>query len=124
LYASEHVTEVNCWAHARRYFFKAMASDPARTKEALAMIGAPFRIERSIAEDARKNREHVRSKRSAPIVQRFLSWCDAEMPNLLEDTPIYDGVRYARNQRIGLSRFLNDGRLPLDNNVSERELRR
>lgn len=124
LYASEHLTEVNCWAHARRYFFKAMGSDPVRAKDALGLIGALFRIERSIAESPRKKREQVRAKRSAPIVERFLSWCDGEFSQLLEDTPIYDGVRYARNQRQGLSRFLSDGRLPLDNNVSERELRR
>lgn len=124
LYASERLTEVNCWAHARRYFFKAMSSDPERAKEALGLIGALFRIERSIADSPRKKREQVRAKRSAPIVERFWSWCDAEFPQLLEDTPIYDGVRYARNQRQGLSRFLSDGRLPLDNNISERELRR
>jgi transposase len=124
LFESDRLTEVNCWAHARRYFFKAMSSDPERAKEALGLIGALFRIERSIAESPRKKREQVRAKRSAPIVERFLSWCDAEFPQLLEDTPIYDGVRYARNQRQGLSRFLSDGRLPLDNNISERELRR
>lgn len=124
LYANEHVTEVNCWAHARRYFFKALTSDPERAKEALGMIGALFRIDRSIAEAPRKRREQIRKKHSAPVVDRFFSWCDAEFPKLLEETPIYDGVRYARNQRAGLSRFLRDGRLPLDNNVSERELRR
>jgi transposase len=124
LYESERVTEVNCWAHARRYFFKALSSDPERAKVALGMIGALFRIERSIAESPRKQREQVRNKRSAPIVERFFSWCDAEFPQLMEDAPIYDGVRYSRNQREGLTRFLRDGRLPLDNNVSERELRR
>lgn len=124
LYANQRVTEVNCWAHARRYFFKAMESDPARAKEALGMIGALFRIERGIAESPRKKREKIRAKHSAPIVERFFSWCDAEFDQLLEDTPIYDGVRYARNQRKGLSRFLRDGRLPLDNNISERQLRR
>lgn len=124
LYVSGQVTEVNCWAHCRRYFFKALGSDPERAKEALGLIGALFKIERSIATSPRKKREHVRAKHSAPIVERFLSWCDAEWPALLEDTPIHDGVRYARNQRQGLSRFLKDGRLPLDNNVSERELRR
>jgi transposase len=82
------------------------------------------RIERSIATAPRKKRERIRAKHSTPVVERFFSWCDAEWPNLLEDTPIHDGVRYARNQREGLQRFLNDGRLPLDNNISERELRR
>ena len=72
----------------------------------------------------RKKREQIRKKHRAPVVERFFSWCDAEFPKLLEETPIYDGVRYARNQRAGPSRFLRDGRLPLDNNVSERELRR
>ena len=124
LFVSEHLIEVNCWAHARRYFFKAMTSDPERAKEALGMLGALFRVERAIADWSRKRREEVRSKRSAPIVARFFSWCDAEFPELLDDTPICDGVRYARNQREGLSRFLHDGRLPLDNNISERELRR
>lgn len=124
LYASEQVTEVNCWAHARRYFFKAIGSDPERAKEGLGYIGALFRIERSIANAPRKKRERIRAKHAAPVLERFYSWCDATWPELLEDTPIYDAVRYARNQREGLSRFLDDGRLPLDNNISERNLRR
>ncbi len=124
LYADETVTEVNCWAHARRYFFKAMSSDPERAREALALINALFRIERSIADKPRREKERLRTKHSAPIVERFFSWCDAKWPELLEDSPMYDGVRYARNQRKGLRRFLDDGRLPLDNNISERELRR
>jgi transposase len=124
LYARGDVVEVNCWAHARRYFFKALESDPARARAALVLIGRLFKIERSIATAPRKKREKIRAKHSAPIVERFFSWCDAEFPTLLEDTPIYDGVRYARNQRQGLKRFLEDGRLPLHNNVSERELRR
>jgi len=124
LYVDENVTEVNCWAHARRYFFNAMGSDPERARRALAMINALFKIERSIADKPPRKKERLRKKHSAPIVERFFSWCDAEWPQLLEDTPIYDGVRYSRNQRAGLTRFLGDGRLPVDNNISERELRR
>ena len=124
IFADQRVIEVNCWAHCRRYFFKALESDPKRAEEALGYIGALFKIERSIAESSRNKRERIRYKHSRPIVESFLSWCDAHFPELLEDTPIYDGVRYTRNQREGLSRFLDDGRLPLDNNISERELRR
>jgi hypothetical protein len=43
---------------------------------------------------------------------------------VLDDTPISDGIRYSRNQRVGLARFLDDGRLPIHNNWSELELRR
>lgn len=124
LYVGGERVEVNCWAHCRRYFFKALESEPERAKIALNLIGALFKIERSIKTAPRKKREQIRQKHSKPIVERFLSWCDAEWPELYEDTPIYDGVRYARNQREGLERFLDDGRLPLDNNISELNLRR
>lgn len=124
LYADGSVVEVNCWAHSRRYFFKSLSSEPERARFALDLIGALFKIERSIATAPRKKRERIRRKHSAPLVEQFLSWCDELWPTLLEDTPLYEGVRYARNQREGLQRFLADGRLPMDNNISERELRR
>lgn len=124
LYGTGDVIEVNCWAHSRRYFFKALGSDPERAQRGLGNIGALFRIERSIKDAPRKKKEQIRKKHSKPIVEAFFSWCDTEWPSLLEDTPIYDAVRYARNQRQGLSRFLQDGRLPIDNNISELNLRR
>jgi hypothetical protein len=124
LYASGEVVEVNCWAHCRRYFFKALGSDPERAKVALDLIQALFRIERTLADSPRKKKEKIRQKRSRPIIDAFFSWCDAEAPHVLDDTPISDGIRYARNQRIGLSQFLDDGRLPVHNNWSELQLRR
>ena len=65
-----------------------------------------------LAGSPRKKKEGMRKKRSKPIVDSFLSWCDAEASSVLDDTPISDGIRYARNQRVGLSRFIEDGRLP------------
>lgn len=124
LYRDGPVTEVNCWAHARRYFFKAMSSDRERARAALGLINALFRIERHIAEAPRKKREKIRKSKSAPIVERFFSWCEAERDRVLDDTPIAKGIGYALNQRKGLSRFLRDGRLPLHNNMSELQLRR
>lgn len=124
LYQDGAVIEVNCWAHARRYYFKALSSDRERAQIALAHIGALFKIERSIATAPRKKKERIRQKHSKPILERFFSWCDEMWPSLLEDAPIYDAVRYSRNQREGLSRFLTDGRLPIHNNISELNLRR
>jgi transposase len=124
LYARGDVVEVNCWAHARRYFFKAIESDPERAKVALGFIGTLFRIERTIADAPRKKKEKIRDKRSRHVVDAFFSWCDAEVDNVLDDTPIAKGIRYARNQRVGLARFLEDGRLPIHNNMSELQLRR
>ena len=124
LYRSGSVVEVNCWAHCRRYFFKALTSDPERAKIALGLIGALFRIERTLADSPRKKREKIRAKRSVAIVDAFFSWCEAESSFTLDDTPIADGIRYARNQQVGLRRFLEDGRLPIHNNMSELALRR
>lgn len=77
LYATGDVVEVNCWAHARRYFFKALESDPKRAKAALDLIGSLFRIERSLADAPRRKKEKIREKRSSYIVDAFFSWCDA-----------------------------------------------
>jgi len=124
LYREGSIKEVNCWAHARRYYFKALGSDPERARIALGHIGALFKIERSLATAPRKKKEQLRTKHSAPILRQFFSWCDAQWPSLHEDSPIYDAVRYSRNQRAGLQRFLDDGRLPIHNNISELNLRR
>lgn len=124
LYKTGSVVEVNCWAHVRRYFFKALDSDPGRAKVALGFIGSLFRIERSLADAPRRKKEKIREKRSRHIVDAFFSWCDAEASSVLDDTPISAGIRYARNQRVGLAQFLEDGRLPIHNNMSELALRR
>lgn len=124
LYTDGSIKEVNCWAHVRRYFFKAYTSDKERASIDLAMLNALFRIERSIATAPRKKKEKVRAAQSVPIVERFFSWCQSEKDNRLDDTPVRDGIRYTLNQREGLRRFLSDGRLPIHNNSSELNVRR
>jgi transposase len=124
LYKEGDVIEVACWAHARRYFYKSLDSDPDRAKVALSHIGALFRIERSIADAPRKEKESVRRDKSRAVIDKFFDWCDAELPRVLDETPIQAALRYATNQRVALRRFLDDGRLPAHNNISELNLRR
>lgn len=124
LYASGDIVEVNCWAHARRYFFKAFPSDPERAREALTKIGELFGIERAIRGSPAARRTTIRRAQSAPIVKDFFTWCDDHKNQVLDGSPMADAIRYATNQKEGLERFLEDQRLPLDNNVSERQLRR
>lgn len=123
LYADGTVVEAGCWAHQRRYFFKALGAEPERAREALAMIGALFKIERDLAGATRTHREAVRREQSGPLVARFFDWCDTLIAQVLDDTPLAAAISYARNQRTALERFLEDGRLPLHNNASERALR-
>jgi transposase len=124
LYRKGTVIECGCWCHCRRYWWKALASDPDRSRVALAHIAALFRIERTIAGAPRKRREAVRLEKSKPIVEAFFAWCDVEADRVLDESPIADAIRYARNQRVALARFLDDGRLPIHNNISELNLRR
>jgi transposase len=124
LYRNGAVIEVGCWAHARRYFFKAIESDPERAKTALAWIGALFALERSMVTTPAKKRREIRQARAAPIIDAFFAWCDQEAERVLDESPMAQGIGYARNQRAALRRFLDDGRLPVHNNISELNLRR
>ena len=82
------------------------------------------RCEAFIATAPRKKRETVRRQKSAPIVRRYFEWCDAELDRVLDESPMAKAIRYSRNQRTALQRFLDDSRLPLHNNVSGLQLRR
>lgn len=66
----------------------------------------------------------VRAAEARPIVEAFFAWCEREAVNALDETPTAKAIGYARNQSAALRRFLEDGRLPLHNNASERALRR
>ena len=124
LYADGTVTEAGCWAHTRRYFFKALLSEPEQAREAIALIGRLFGNERKFADLSAKKRKKERLRKSRPIVDAFFDWCDARADTVLDDTPLAKAIGYARNQREALHTFLRDGRIPIHNNGSERELRR
>lgn len=124
LFASGEIVECGCAAHARRYYWKALASDPLRAKQALSYFGALFNIERAAATFSPDARKALRLKESKPVLDAYFAWCDSEAPNVIDETPIAKAIQYSQNQRDALSRFLEDGRIPIHNNFSERELRR
>ncbi len=99
-------------------------SDPDRSKHALSLMKGLFRIKREIADEPRKKRAKLRKAKSKPIVEAFFRWCDEQRARVLDETPSSKALNYAHNQRVALARFLEDGRLPMTNNISERHLRR
>ena len=124
LFVDGDVKESGCWAHNRRYYFKALTSDPERARKALAFIKLLFAIEKEQATSTPEERLRVRKQKSKPIVDDFFAWVDSQAPLVLDETPISKAITYSRNQREALKRFLEDGRLPIHNNFSERQLRR
>ena len=81
-------------------------------------------IERGIKRAPPPEREKLRRERSGPVVKAFFEWCDLHQEHALDESPLHAAIRYATNQREALTRFVGDARLPMHNNVSERELRR
>lgn len=124
LFEDGRVIECGCAAHSRRYFFKALETDPERARHALALFQALFEIEREQATSPPEKRLEVRHRKSKPILDAFFRWCDEQADSVVDESPISKAIGYARNQRVALQRFLEDGRLPIHNNFSERELRR
>lgn len=124
LYEDGKVIEAGCWAHNRRYFFKSLSSEPERARTGLDHIRRLFLLERTLDKLPPEQRLAARQREARPIVDAFEAWCDATAPTALDETPLARAIGYATNQRVALRRFLDDGRLPIHNNWSERELRR
>jgi transposase len=124
LYEDGTIIEAGCWAHVRRYFFKSLGSEPQLARHALEQIGKLFALERALDKSLPELKQSTRQRESKPILEAFEAWCDAESARALDQTPIARATGYARNHRVALRRFLDDGRLPIHNNWSERELRR
>jgi len=124
LYEDGKVIEASCWAHMRRYVFKSLASEPQRARVGLDYIRQLFLLERTIERLPIDQKKAARQRDAKPIVDAFEAWCDSTKPTALDETPLARAIGYATNQRIALRRFLDDGRLPIHNNWSERELRR
>jgi transposase len=117
------ILEVACWAHARRKFFEARSSFPAEASLVLEMIRRLYEVEdraRPLDDDARRV---LRQTESVPILERLRAEFDRLSSRLLPKSALAQAVTYALNQWRALCRYTEDGRLSIDNNVSERRLR-
>jgi transposase len=126
LYRTEQVTEVGCWAHCRRRFFEALSSDKERAHTALGFIRRLYAIDAEVKKKQLPpaQRTEERRKLATPVLDAFRIWLDVEELVVLPKSPIGQAIGYARNQWTALTRFLEDGRLRLDNNGAELQLRR
>ena len=117
--------EVGCWSHARRKAWEAaiVAKDPA-AREALLRMRALFQLEEQWADLAPAQRHARRQLASRPLVDDFFAWVAAQYARV-KDTRglVATAFGYAVRQEGALRRFLDDGRLPMTNNHSERALR-
>jgi transposase len=118
------IRRAGCWAHARRKFVDAEKTHPSIAAEAVGWIKRLYAVEERGKALAIEARLALRQKESIPILaalkEKLLTWKD----QLLPKHPMAQAVAYALNQWTELNVFAGDGSVPIDNNVSEREMKR
>lgn len=124
IFAGGGATEVACWAHARRKFYDAQDSDGKRAADMLALIGELYAVEREAKDAPDDVRLALRQERSAPVLAQVKAWLDAEREVVLPRSPVATAITYAKNQWTALNAYVTQGFLNIDNNASERALKR
>lgn len=125
----ENVTIVGCLAHARRAFSDVLKALPANSikpvtaTEGLQFCNQLFAIERKLKELEPKERFEQRLKLSKPVLDAFLTWLKIQEQKVLPKSGIGKAITYCLNQWDKLVAFLEDGRLEIDNNRSERSIK-
>jgi transposase len=132
-YAGYHVvpnvTLVGCWAHARRGFSEVLKTLPANSlkpvvaTEGLQFCNQLFSIERELKELDPQERYEKRLEKSKPVLEAFLSWLKIQETKALPKSALGKAITYCLNQWDKLVVFLEDGRLEIDNNRSERSIK-
>jgi transposase len=117
------LTEVGCWAHARRYFHKALESDQARMGPALLLIAQLYRVEKQARPLTAEDRLRLRQLQSQPILDKLRNYLLEIQAEVLPKSPEGRAVRYTLKNWTALTRYCEDGDLQIDNNATERAIR-
>ena len=127
LYATGDVLEVACWAHARRPWwdlFRSTGRDPnSLAGQALQRIRALYEIEDDIRGQAPEQRKAQRQARAGPLLQQMRQWLEGLISRVSAKSDIAQAIGYSLGRWKALTRYVEDGRLEIDNNAAERALR-
>ncbi|MET2829193.1 IS66 family transposase [Mesorhizobium shangrilense] len=113
-----------CWAHARRKFYdvhQAIASPIA--EEVLRRIGELYAIEQDARGQPAGDRQRIRLARSRTLVDAMKPWLESQLIRVPTRSALAEAIRYTLARWPALCRFLDDGRIELDNNTVERAIR-
>lgn len=113
-----------CWAHVRRRFYELAAAGPAPiASEALERIARLYQIETEIRGSDAEHRRRCRQEKARPILDAFEPWLREKLGQISQKTKLAEAIRYALSRWEGLTRFVDDGRIEIDNNTVERAIR-
>ena len=125
LTALEGITHLSCWAHARRYFEKALSNDSKRASHVLHLIQVLYAIE-SLAREANmtsNERHKYRLENSLPIINQIGNYIYNEKCRVTPKSPIGAAFEYCSARWISLQNYLKDGMLEIDSNLVENAIR-
>ncbi|WP_081628122.1 IS66 family transposase [Sphingobium indicum] len=113
-----------CLAHLRRRFVDLHKSTKSPlTEQFIALFGQVYRIEADIRGTSAEHRRSVRQEQSRPVMEELKALCDATLPRLSAKSQLAEHIRYAHDHWHGLTLFLEDGRIDVDSNMIERQMR-
>ena len=113
-----------CWSHVRRGFYELAVSGPAPiASEALERIAGLYAIEKDVRGRSPEERRAVRSLKSRPLIAALEPWLRVKLGLISQKSKLAKAIRYALSRWEGLTCFIDDGRIELDNNTVERSIR-
>ena len=118
-----NLVHLMCWAHARRKFFDSKNLDPQFTDHILGLIKELYMVERDAAERTSDERKTMRLERSVPVLEKIKSALEERSKTMLPKNPLNEAINYSLNHWKQLTAYLQDGRLPIDNNLVENAIR-
>ncbi|MBM3366561.1 MAG: IS66 family transposase [Betaproteobacteria bacterium] len=124
VYASGKVIEAACWAHARRKFHDIHVQHPsAVTTQTLAQMAQLYQIEATIRGSPAEERQAIRQDQAKPLVEGLHRYLSEQQERISRKSVTAEAIGYAMNHWVALTRYLDDGRIEIDNNAAERSLR-
>ncbi len=127
LYATGKVQEVACWAHARRpwwdLYLDSKRAPDSLAAQALSRIRTLYEIEDEIRGQRPDVRRAQRQARAGPLLKAMRTWLEELLPRVSAKSEIAQAIGYSLGRWTALTRYVDDGRLEIDNNAAERALR-
>ena len=128
------VIEVGCMAHARRKFHELHVTGQSLISiEALELFQSLYAVERKIDEQFEKNPtpmprdaqivRQIRQQKAKPIADRLYAWLQQKRLGTTKNASITKAIEYCLKRWQALTRYLEDGNLPIDNNWAENQMR-
>lgn len=120
---------VGCWAHVRRKFYEAYKAIPETSRkgtiaeEVLHLINALYAIEKRIKKLPFDEKQVIREREAVPLTESIREILDREKDAVVRGSLIGKAVNYALGQWDSLTVYAREGRLSIDNNISEREIK-